>query len=904
MRFGYLLLDNSFLSSTATVIHSLEQALDKFAWAGPLFLLAGGTLLYQTARNFPTTLPKVNLEIKNPDESNQNQKLSRFLQIQHWLPLLFLVLIAVLHFAPLFSAAWTHIRADYDEGVHTMAATLLAQGHWPYRDFFFTQPPAALYNLLPAGFLGGGGPTTLWLARATAIAWGVATTWLLFVLGRKVWNWQFGCAALLIYGLDGIGVFVGHQALLEQIRNGWGLLAIWAFLNYLEKFSPLRRSAERWLICAGACSAIAFLSKVDGVAIEIGLLGWCFLSWVFSSQKMPRKFRLNTNQKLPFGKIGLKLFLYFAITSFLLTLPFLLTSGGSVVRQVFFFQLLRPPDGITPDQRFDAYAINPGDFQVGGNAQLTLLLAGLGLLCWLLKFRQLPEFAPKLQALLITAAIWLSFQLAFFSFSGSFFVHYYLTILPVLALAGGGLIFLPSLIPASWRWLSFSPALVKNLSRVIAVSAALVVVVSLISAGTAQLSTLLDSGESDGPATIASYVQSVSPPQATVQTFDMLDNLLSGRKLPSSGAASLSYMIDSYGSLLYTAGDVEHQSWLTLLKHVITGKERQQNYHPVILNSVTAQQSLQNLAGNSDFTVLDERGADYSSSQTKQVIAAGSVQVLNDQPIMLVYANEQQGALLQARQWLLANIARGSKIWVEPASLHLPGDFQLTNGQATSSHTLDWFASQNYDYLILSSNNYDRYFADPAKYSAEIAAYRQLSANLIATFNGSSATERPLADEPSRIDVIAVRPRQKALLNLSLTTSQQTFQLGPNIIKLNSYALPSQIQAGQTLPLLLSWQRISAASLPADTKLFVHLLNTQGQTVAQRDNLLGENLYPASDWTKNQLVVTDGDLTLPPQLSAGSYQVEIGIYLSSNGQRFLLGNSASSLKLPLLKLTK
>lgn len=861
-------------------------------------MLASGFLLLRTSDKIVT---------KNPQTAplEETKLKAKFWRVQSWLPLLVLALIAALHFAPLFRLDWTNIRADYDEGVHTMAATLLAQGHWPYRDFFFTQPPAAIYNLLPAGILGGGGPATLWLARAAAIAWGVTTAWLLFVIGRKVWNWQFGCAAMLIYGFDGIGVFVGHQALLEQIRNGWGLLAIWAFLTYLEKFSPLRRTGKRWLVITGLFAGFAFLSKLDGLAIIVGLLGWCFLAWALNSKFLPQKFRLDINSRIPLGKIGLKLTLYFAVTCVVLALPFLLTGGGSIIRQVFFFQLLRPPDGITPEQRFDSYAFNPGDFQVGGSSQLTLLIAGFGLLCWLLKIWQLRSLTPKLQALLVSTAIWLSFQVAFFIFTGSFFVHYFLTILPVLALAGGGLIFLPEYVRQFWQKISLAKTSVRNIIRLATLVIAFIIAARIVLASGVQFSTLFDPGESDGPETIAAYLQSVSPNQTSVQTFDMLDNLLANRKLPSSGAIKLSYMIDSYGSLLYTAGNVEQASWLTLLKHVVSGKERQQNYHSVILNSTSAQQALQNLLGSAAFTVLDERGTDYSSQQTKQALAAGSVQVIDDQPIMSVYANEQQGALQEARQWLLANLPRGSKIWIEPASLHLSGDFQFTVGQNTSNHSLDWFASQNYDYLILSSNNYDRFFADPAKYPAEIAAYKQISANLIASFVGTSSNNQPrlLANEPNRIDVVAVHSNQKALLNLSVTNSGQIFQLEGNAIKLVNYALPLQVRVGTSLPLLLSWQQSSAAALPADTKLFVHLLNTQDQTVAQRDNILGEDLYPANFWVKNQIIVTDGDLTLPTNLSPGDYQVEIGIYSASNGQRFLLSNGDSSLKLPTLKIT-
>jgi hypothetical protein len=46
-----------------------------------------------------------------------------------------------------------------------------------------------------------------------------------------------------------------------------------------------------------------------------------------------------------------------------------------------------------------------------------------------------------------------------------------------------------------------------------------------------------------------------------------------------------------------------------------------------------------------------------------------------------------------------------------------------------------------------------------------------------------------------------------------------------------------------------------------------------------------QNLYPSSRWLANEVVSDSYQITLSPETPAGSYQLEIGLYIAETGQR-------------------
>ena len=84
------------------------------------------------------------------------------------------------------------------------------------------------------------------------------------------------------------------------------------------------------------------------------------------------------------------------------------------------------------------------------------------------------------------------------------------------------------------------------------------------------------------------------------------------------------------------------------------------------------------------------------------------------------------------------------------------------------------------------------------------------------------------------------------------------------------------IQAGDPICLELQWS--TARQLPADYTAFVHVLDQNGQLVAQSDLPAGGGYAPTSSWPIGQPIVDRQGVVLPPALTPGEYQIVIGLY--------------------------
>jgi hypothetical protein len=108
-------------------------------------------------------------------------------------------------------------------------------------------------------------------------------------------------------------------------------------------------------------------------------------------------------------------------------------------------------------------------------------------------------------------------------------------------------------------------------------------------------------------------------------------------------------------------------------------------------------------------------------------------------------------------------------------------------------------------------------------------------------------------------------------------------RLGPDV-SLRRYQIESQsIPPGQILNLSLDWQAL--AQPDRNYKVFVQLLNPEGQLVAQRDSQPLDGFRPTSTWRPGQEITDRYGLLLPDTLSPGAYQLVVGVYDGETGQR-------------------
>jgi 4-amino-4-deoxy-L-arabinose transferase-like glycosyltransferase len=104
------------------------------------------------------------------------------------------------------------------------------------------------------------------------------------------------------------------------------------------------------------------------------------------------------------------------------------------------------------------------------------------------------------------------------------------------------------------------------------------------------------------------------------------------------------------------------------------------------------------------------------------------------------------------------------------------------------------------------------------------------------------------------------------------------------IFVLQQYALSEGVRMpGDVLPFTLLWQ---ANELPgARYKVFAHLLNPEGQLVAQYDGEPGGGLVTTDEWTAGDTVTDRRGMLLPADLPTGTYALVIGWYSAETGDR-------------------
>ena len=160
--------------------------------------------------------------------------------------------------------------------------------------------------------------------------------------------------------------------------------------------------------------------------------------------------------------------------------------------------------------------------------------------------------------------------------------------------------------------------------------------------------------------------------------------------------------------------------------------------------------------------------------------------------------------------------------------------------------------------------------AHEGKYRLEISLLDRTAADLLLPLIG--ATDRLLLD-PFSVARAAVNP--SAIKN-------------PLAVKLGDLALITFLgydltHTGESLSVTLYWK--SERAIPKDYSVFVHLLDANGNLVAQHDSAPQNGAAPTSWWLPGDLIADPHQLIVPADLVSGRYTLEIGVYDSASGAR-------------------
>lgn len=103
-------------------------------------------------------------------------------------------------------------------------------------------------------------------------------------------------------------------------------------------------------------------------------------------------------------------------------------------------------------------------------------------------------------------------------------------------------------------------------------------------------------------------------------------------------------------------------------------------------------------------------------------------------------------------------------------------------------------------------------------------------------------------------------------------------------LELIGYDLPlTNLAPGGTLSLTLYWQ--AKAEMESNYTVFVQLLNSNQQVVAQQDLQPQSGAAPTTTWLPGEILTDPYTLSLPSDLSTGEYRIITGMYDSLTGQR-------------------
>ncbi len=103
-------------------------------------------------------------------------------------------------------------------------------------------------------------------------------------------------------------------------------------------------------------------------------------------------------------------------------------------------------------------------------------------------------------------------------------------------------------------------------------------------------------------------------------------------------------------------------------------------------------------------------------------------------------------------------------------------------------------------------------------------------------------------------------------------------------VELAGYDLDeSSVQPGEAFTLTLYWR--ARAEMDEDYTVFTHLVDGEGHTWAQNDGYPVGGDYPTSFWEEGELVRDECELAVPADAPQREYDIEVGFYLASSGER-------------------
>ena len=156
----------------------------------------------------------------------------------------------------------------------------------------------------------------------------------------------------------------------------------------------------------------------------------------------------------------------------------------------------------------------------------------------------------------------------------------------------------------------------------------------------------------------------------------------------------------------------------------------------------------------------------------------------------------------------------------------------------------------------------------------------ELAAGLVRASDGQVMGDRD--DRLVEIGAVAVGGREHVYAPPQPLHIQQA-PLGQRVA-LVGYDLPnSHPEPGSALRVVLYWHALQTPEHNHHT--FVHLLDADGEIVAQADGVPGDGALPALGWLPGEYSADPHTIALPPDLPSGTCRLVVGLYEPVTGFR-------------------
>ena len=152
------------------------------------------------------------------------------------------------------------------------------------------------------------------------------------------------------------------------------------------------------------------------------------------------------------------------------------------------------------------------------------------------------------------------------------------------------------------------------------------------------------------------------------------------------------------------------------------------------------------------------------------------------------------------------------------------------------------------------------------------------------------------SDVSAMLGTISVQGRSHNMQPPADLGTPQNASFGDKLELLGTSLAPATAKPGAEVSVRLHWKAL--AEMDTGYKVFIHVLDaTQTQVLAQRDAEPHNGEEPTTGWLPGEYVDDEYKLSLPANLPAGEYPVEVGVYDPRSGQRLVLSNGDSRLLL-------